>query len=141
MNVVLPRAIPEVLPVVVCPYCQNPAKFFRSSAPMYGGRDFGPRYWCKPCDAHVGCHKGTVTPLGAPANKATRNARQAAHAAFDPLWLRHPSRGKWTRKDARQEEYRWLREAMGLAKAECHIGMFTVEQCARVVELCKARRP
>lgn len=139
MSVVLPRAVPDVLPVVMCD-CGKAADFLQSSAPIYGGRDYGPRYICWPCDAHVGCHPGTVKPLGVPANKPTREARQRAHAAFDPLWKNHPAKGKWTRKDARLEEYRWLREAMGLERSQCHIGMFTVEQCARVVELCAGRR-
>lgn len=75
-------------------------------------------------------------PLGLPANRATRNARQAAHAAFDPFWR---VRNQF-KKGARREAYRWLRTAMAIPKAQCHIGMFTVEQCAQVIALCAERR-
>jgi hypothetical protein len=55
-----------------------------------------------------------------------------AHAALDPLWRGNRSAG-----------YRWLARRLGIAAAECHIGLFDVETCQRVIEVCsnqKARR-
>ena len=43
-------------------------------------------YWCKDCDAHVGCHNNTREPLGTMANKELREHRMKAHAIVDPLW-------------------------------------------------------
>ena len=124
---------------VICPHCQRNAVFIANSAPIYGGRDYGPRYICWSCDAHVGCHPGTTDPLGAPATKAEREARQRAHAAFDPIWKNAPDRRYRAKQNARKDAYAWLRNQMGLGRDQCHIGMFTVEQCARVVELCRER--
>jgi hypothetical protein len=86
-------------------------------------------FWvCTPCDARVGCHPGTVTPLGTPADAELRAARNAAHAAFDPLW----DSGELTRTRA----YAWLAERMGMRKEDVHIGHFDLAQCQRVVDEC-----
>ena len=87
-------------------------------------------YQCPPCDAYVGCHPGTDRPLGRLANAELRHAKSAAHAAFDPLW----SHGARNRKSA----YVWLAQQLGIAVDQCHIGYFDLEQCRRVVALCKA---
>lgn len=70
-------------------------------------------------------------PLGTPATLEVRQARMAAHAAFDPLW----QGGGMRRPDA----YRWLTRAMG-RKEQVHIGEFGLEECAEVVRLCARRR-
>ena len=116
----------------VCPYCGKTSKLVK-------GREVYPQsvaladkdiYLCKPCNALVGCHPGTITPLGSLANKELRKARMYAHAAFDPRW----ESGHMKRKDA----YGWLTKQMGLRHPrECHIGRFDLEQCRRVVEVCK----
>lgn len=116
----------------ICPYCEKPSVFFKGSDRFYRGRDYGPVYACVPCDALVGCHPGTTKPLGVPANKALRQLRMKAHAAFDPLW-----RGKSAMK--RSDAYRWLAMNMGLLNERCHIGEFDEAQCLRVVELVRAR--
>lgn len=113
-----------------CPYCGKPSR-------LTNGREVYPRarkpeliakgfYICTPCDARVGCHPGTSTPLGDLANKPLRDARIAAHAAFDPLW----QSGRMKRSAA----YRWLAETLGIEPTETHIGMFDEATCARVVE-------
>jgi len=53
----------------------------------------------------------------------------AAHAAFDPIW-----RDAGTKRSA---AYAWLAAAMGIPTESCHIGMMDVDDCLRVVELCK----
>lgn len=114
-------------PPPICPYCHRAADLV-SSAEIYGGRDFGPVWCCKPCDAWVGCHKGGTKPKGRLADKALRDAKIRAHAAFDPIW----KSGEMARGDA----YGWLAEHMGVDKRDCHIGMFDLDQCSRVVMVC-----
>lgn len=48
---------------------------------------------------------------------------------FDFLW----ESGGMTRTAA----YRFLAQRMGLPAEACHISKFTVDQCARVVQICK----
>jgi hypothetical protein len=86
-------------------------------------------YWCKDCDAYVGCHKGTEKPLGKLANKELRQWRMKAHNAFDPFW----KHGNMDRSEA----YLWLANELGIDVKKCHIGMFDIEQCKRTVKACK----
>lgn len=108
-----------------CPYCGCVSVFMADSRGIYGGKDYGPVYACLPCEAWVGCHPGTVQPLGRLADKALRRAKNRAHAAFDPIW----KEGLMKRGSA----YLWLSDQLGIDRADCHIGMFDVEQCQRVV--------
>ena len=39
----------------------------------------------------------------------------------------------------RRTAYDWLSRRMGLPMDQTHIGMFDVEQCKRVVEICAAQ--
>lgn len=132
-----------------CPYCGNAAKLAKGNDIYPHRQDLrGHNFWqCAPCDAYVGCHKpGThhhneVTgervvhtgfePLGRLADAELRRAKQQAHAAFDPLWQ---SRGM-----SRTKAYTWLAGALGVPVSQCHIGMFDVAQCRRVVELVSDR--
>lgn len=82
-------------------------------------------YIC-PCGASVGCHKDTDRPLGNTADAATKRARNRAHAAFDPIW-----RNGWKK---RSQAYAWLAKLLEIPKAQCHIGLFNVEQCDQVVQ-------
>jgi len=86
---------------------------------------------CQPGGAYVGCHGTSEKPLGRLANKELRQAKSAAHRAFDPLW-RH-------KLMKRQEAYKWLGKQMNKAGSDCHIGMFDVSECRKVVELSKAK--
>ena len=36
-----------------------------------------------------------------------------------------------------REAYKWLSEQLGMPRKDTHIGMFDVDQCKRVVEICK----
>lgn len=68
-----------------CPYCKENAQQVQGDA-LYPHRpDLKQKtfYWCKPCDAYVGCHPGTTDPLGTLANKNLRFQRGLAHCAFD----------------------------------------------------------
>lgn len=117
-----------------CPYCGTVAQLVTGEA-IYPRRPdlWAKRFWsCPPCKAYVGCHPGTTTPLGRLADATLRSAKQAAHALFDPLW----QRGEMTREKA----YAWLARELGIPGKDCHIGMFDVDTCVRVIEVCKKRR-
>lgn len=139
------KAAPFDLPQVICPYCKADAQLIMSTAELYNGRDFGAAWICRPCDAWIGVHKNSprFMPLGRLANAELRKAKQAAHAMFDNLWQRKASRDKKTVKksNARSDGYHWLAEQLGIPFEKCHIGMFDVETCKRVVEICEPYYP
>lgn len=69
--------------------------------------------------------------LAAPAGSDLARARVEAHAVFDVFW----KSGRFSRGVA----YEWLASTMGLPVDKCHMVLFDVIQCRRVVEICKAR--
>jgi len=76
------------------------------------------------CRGAHGAHQDG-TPLGIPANQATKNMRMSAHAVFDPLWRNgHMSRG---------EAYLWMQNALGMTADEAHIARFDKETCSRLI--------
>lgn len=110
---------------VTCGECQSPMELRES---MYG------KFWgCTrfpDCKGTHGAHRDSGAPLGVPADKATKQARMAAHAEFDKLW----SQGQMDRKEA----YSWLMDAMGKSRDDAHIGKFNKEECQRLVSVLKA---
>lgn len=96
-----------------CPACGEPAKLTVT--------EYGPRHDC--CGLTSWAHK----PL---ADRETLDARQAAHAAFDPIW----KSGAMSRSAA----YRWLSEQTGIPVKQCHMALMDRGQALRVVEICKA---
>lgn len=104
-----------------CPYCDQPAELIGL------GSRFGPTWTCRECDARVGVHPGTTRALGTLANAATRRARIAAHAVFDPLWKSGQLR--------RRKAYAKLAGLLGLPVEETHISFFGPEECERVVDV------
>lgn len=122
---------------VFCNYCGQRAGLF-TGKDVYPHREdlHGRRFWvCWPCNAWVGCHSqgDKSEPLGMLADEWLRNARIAAHEAFDPLWRN----GEMSRDEA----YAWLADAMGISALKCHIGRMDVEDCRRVVDVVAARSP
>lgn len=118
----------------VCPYCGVGA-VLTTGATVYPHRpDLRalPFFRCPPCDAHVGCHPGTRTPLGSLANAALRKARAEAHAAFDPHWKADRVPG------ARKRAYAALARELGMRAEDCHIGRFSESQCARAIVVCQS---
>lgn len=79
----------------------------------------------KPADAYL-----DRKALAAPPGSELARARIEAHAAFDPLW----KHGGVSRFDA----YNWLAIQMHLPVSACHMVLFDVAQCQRVVALCAA---
>jgi len=123
-----------------CPYCGKKAELV-SSVKVYG-RDHGNLWICHPCQAWVGVHKndGLNRPLGRLANAELRQWKRAAHRAFDPLWQRKIERDGCSKSQARKAGYTWLAAELGIQFDKCHIGMFDVDLCEKVVEVCSPER-
>lgn len=129
----------EVITEIKCDYCGKPAEFVTGQKIYPHRRDLWKlKFWqCEPCGAYVGCHrvnfpKGVYTndiPLGRMANRELRIAKMKAHGEFDKYWK--------VEKIKRTECYEQLAIKMGINVEDCHIGMFTVEQCNQVVKICK----
>jgi len=103
-----------------CPDCGAPMELRKSK--------FGLFYGCATFPACRGTHgaKPDGSPLGIPADKETRQARIAAHHAFDRLWTEHG----WTRGQA----YAWLADLLALPPEEAHIAMLNKAMCMRVID-------
>ena len=122
---------------LLCSYCERPAVFQASSEGLYGGTDYGPVWLCPHCQAWVGCHEGRNKPLGRLANKDLRQAKMAAHAAFDRLWLAKWRRERCHKNKARHAGYKWLASQLGIDGRVCHIGYMNAAMCRQVVEICR----
>jgi hypothetical protein len=133
---VRPASRPVAAPT--CLECGQRAELVQSQR-IYPRR---PDLWNRPmwlcaCGAYTGCHEGTERPKGRPAAKATRDARMAAHAAFDPLWQAKQRRDACSKKAARSAGYQWLADQLGIDAKDCHIGMMDAATALRVAELCR----
>ncbi|WP_447879797.1 zinc-finger-containing protein [Serratia fonticola] len=117
---------------VICDYCGNPA-YLVTGAEIYPHRPDLKRlsFWsCSPCSAYVGCHKDSdAVPLGRLANAELRRAKNRAHAAFDPIWKE--------KRKSRSKAYSWLAHQLKIQPKDCHIGMFDIEMCDRVIAVCE----
>jgi hypothetical protein len=131
----------------VCPYCSNPSEYVDSKE-VYGNKSYGMVYLCRGCSAYVGVHKGTNKALGRLANAELREAKMEAHHWFDQIARVHKGDGAtgvindvWPifipKISNRAKAYLWLSKFLGIANEDCHIGMFDVETCKRVVEISK----
>lgn len=105
---------------------------------IYKGGGYGSFiYLCYDCSAYVGCHKTRPTEaLGRLANKELRDAKIKAHFYFDHLWQRKIATGV-KKGHARAKAYKWLSEALNISPEYCHIGMMDIEDCQKVIDLCK----
>lgn len=121
-----------MLEVVRCPYCYNKAS-------LVTGREIYPHtknlnhkfiWLCKKCDARVGCHGNTRKPLGTLANAELRRHRQSCHKAIDWVWK--------TGKLNRNEVYRRLAKRLQIQLKFCHIALFDVAMCMRVLDVAKS---
>jgi len=117
----------EIKTIKTCRYCGSPVHF-RDSSIIYK-KSYGQVYICSKypaCDAYVGVHRGSDTPLGILANAELREARNEAHRAFDPLWK---EKGM-----SRKEAYRLLQERLNLREEEAHIAEMDIDMCLQVVK-------
>lgn len=128
------RRAQATMRVPTCVECGATAKFGTGAdAGLSDQRAVYRKVWYCDCGAWCGTHPGTSLPRGNPGSWGTLQARREAHLAFDPIWQ---GRGGMTRSRA----YDWLAAQLGLSVADCHIGLFNAAMCARVVEVCQARR-
>ncbi len=82
-------------------------------------------YWCKDCDAYVGCHNNTTKPLGTMANRELRQWRRRAHRHIDIIW-------KGVHKRKRGKVYMVLEEIFG---REIHIGESDIDTCKAIINI------
>jgi len=120
---------------LICPYCSKQAKLVTGDQIYPSWPDLAELNFYL-CDsghesAYVGCHPGTTQPLGSLANKKLRQVRSQAHKVFDPIWK--------SKQMTRSQAYCWLAERMSISPSECHIGMFDVSQCQKVIQICLNR--
>lgn len=119
---------------LICPYCGSNA-VLQDSSVIWHGTSYGPMWVCAEypeCDAYVGCHPGTETPLGRLADKKLRKWKILAHRALSRYWQNG--------KNERSYVYKRLAKALGIDETDCHIGMFDLETCKRVMDLCTKKR-
>ena len=128
----------------ICPYCGNESKLV-TGLDIYPKRPHlanFPYYQCSPCDAYVGCHKGTTEPLGRLADKELRRWKAIVHSGFDKIWrgfdgskndelqFDDPIEAiKTFPRMGRSRAYQYLAETMMIDRKDCHIGMFDLHQC------------
>lgn len=128
----------QILTGKICPYCGSVTEYV-DSAIVYG-KSYGMIYICKPCDAYVGVHKGTDNALGRLANAELRHWKKEAHAHFDPIAKTDLINRIWPEfipdTSNRTKAYIWLSGKMEIDVKYCHIGMFDIDQCKKVVEIC-----
>lgn len=84
------------------------------------------------CGAHVETKPGTSIAVCKMSTPQTRQARVMAHRVFDKLW---------SNSFQRRSAYAWLAQQMKLSRRECHIKLFSYEQCHEVVRLVKTLEP
>ena len=116
----------------VCPFCGCAVELVNNRE-IYG-REYGDwpyayrcANWNTDCGAYVGLHPNTDVPLGTLADKRLRTARNANKKLFLEI-----SEGI-----DRNDAYAWLADQMGMSIAECHFGLFDVDQCQRAGAVCR----
>ena len=122
---------------VICPYCNKKAELVDSK--IIYGISYGMIYLCRRCDAYVGVHKNSkkFVPLGRLANAELREWKKKAHSVFDRLWRIKMIREKCSKTHARKSGYKWLAKQLEIEVKDCHIGMFDVNMCQKVVSIIK----
>lgn len=107
-----------------CPYCGKEAIWCENKE-IYG-KNFGRSfmcYYCKPCNAYVGCHNNSRKPLGTMANKELRQWRMQTHRAIDRFWTSNIC--------TRDKFYKILAKVFG---KEIHIGESDIEMCQKIIK-------
>ena len=117
----------QIIKGKICPYCRKDSEYV-DRAVVYGV-SHGMIYLCRSCDAYVGVHKETDKALGRLANKELRFWKKEAHKYFDVIWKE--------KHEKRSQVYSYLAEHLKLPAEYCHIGMFSVDTCKKVVDWSK----
>jgi hypothetical protein len=118
---------------IICAYCNSRAILVGGDRIYPHRKDlYSKNFWY--CDnghnpAYVGCHGDTRKPLGRLADSELRYWKSSAHRYFDPVW----KQGKLSRSSA----YKKLARLLKIQPEHCHIGMFDIYRCKKVIELVK----
>ena len=113
------------LPEYRCPRCYGPAQIVPRSWNGAPGQPGNVLACCsEDCDTWVAVHSKTMRPMGRMAGHVTRAKRRDAHAALDPLWLRHGY--------TREQVYTWVSDFLEVPHSRAHIGWLTDDQLDRI---------
>ena len=126
-----------------CPYCGGKAHLRDASSIYHSFKYKGKMFVCEnfpKCDSYVGCHPNTTKPLGRMANKKLRTMKSKAHEYFDPLWKKRVFARKKSLSYNRTKAYQWLAEQLDLPESKCHIGLFDVDMCRKVMDVCSKKQ-
>lgn len=126
-----------------CPYCGGKAQLRDASSIYHSFKYRGKMFVCEnfpKCDSYVGCHPNTTKPLGRMANKKLRTMKSKAHEYFDPLWKKRVFARKKSLSYNRTKAYQWLAEQLDLPESKCHIGLFDVDMCRKVMDVCSKKQ-
>ena len=119
---------------IQCPYCGAKA-VLRSANKVFGAKTREANrflYVCSnwpSCDSYVMAHLEDHRPMGTMANGMLRHKRILAHKALQ-AYRKATHTDKWA-------SYIWLEGKLGLDQQRTHIGMFSGEECDRVIALCR----
>lgn len=83
-------------------------------------------YFCKDCNAYVGCHCNSRKALGTMANATLRWWRRQAHDSIDPLWLNSENR-----RGTRNKIYEKLSAHF---KRDIHVGESDIDTCKEIIK-------
>lgn len=112
-----------------CPYCGS-TTVLRSAKYVHGVNALDEHlYVCKrypECNAYVGVHKGTLTPMGSLANGDLRHKRIQAHRVLSLLWE--------TDIMSKKQAYRWMQDKFGLTEKQAHIGNYSDYRCDELIK-------
>lgn len=117
---------------ILCDYCKTSATLVKGIEIYPHRKDlYNKKFWlCKTCGAYVGAYKDG-TPLGRLANLELRIEKRKTHKIFDLLW----QKGTYSRNEA----YKWLSDKLGITEVQCHIGLFDLDMCKKVISICVKR--
>ncbi len=120
-------------------YCGSSASLCSNSV-IYGGKEYGNglAWVCNnfpACRGSVGCHK-SGKPLGTIVDNKTKKIRIKLHSVIDPLW--EGVQGNRQRKAERSAVYKWLSSILSIEPKDCHVGMFSYEQCVKALSIIES---
>ncbi len=116
---------------MICQYCGNEARWCENKE-VYGnnlGKSYM-CYYCKDCEAYVGCHNNTKVPLGTLANKELRQWRIKTHRTIDGYWK--------SRICTRRKVYELLKL---IFQKEVHVGSSDIEMCKEIIKATNEKIP
>lgn len=121
----MPRTYPPPVPTS-CRYCAGEV-IFTTNDYLYGRR-YGKHpylYICKNCEASVGVHPNSATPLGTLADAQLKTLRHDAKTLFFQYTR--------FRGMSRSQAYKYLRTRYDLTSNEAHFGMMEAPILKRII--------